>query len=170
MFCFRVARKIACKDTAFFRHTQEFSCFFILFHLFSWLRQNLGKEIIVPLAKKKSSSPLFVAFSRYRMTIRQISSSAASLHDMPSLACGASLDVTPSSTAYSLPSRTCPLRKPPAPCHHLFLAVYIVLRCVVSFWLLVVVLYALLKKAPFRTPSINSSGVSPHGRNPAWGS
>ena len=48
----------------------------------------------------------------FRMTIRQISSSAASLHDMPTLACGASLVFV---IQLQTP-RTCPLRKPHAAC------------------------------------------------------
>lgn len=59
----------------------------------------------------------------HRMTIRQISSSAASLHDMPSLACGASLDIilalsianTQAYPSHLAISTACPLRKPSTP-------------------------------------------------------
>ena len=74
----------------------------------------------------------------HRIIIRQIRLSAASLHDMPSLACGASLDMVPAPSLANTPaypsrlpiSTACPLRKPTAPCKCcvLVLAVYIVLR------------------------------------------
>ena len=59
----------------------------------------------------------------HRIIIRQIRLSAASLHDMPSLACGASLDMVPAPSLANTPaypsrlaiSTACPLRKPSTP-------------------------------------------------------
>lgn len=71
----------------------------------------------------------------HRIIIRQIRLSAASLHDMPSLACGASLDMVPAPSLANTPaypsrlpiSTACPLRKPSPPNTHAFLSSAIIL-------------------------------------------